>query len=726
MRKTLVMPFIGAAATLLLLAGCGGGGGGGSEPPPTPPRANPATVTLDEDTQASGTMTGVAGEGGTLSFSVRTQPASGNLAVSGADYTYTPDADFFGTDSFTFIATESGRNSAPATVTLNVTGVNDAPTAADSNETTDEDTELTANVSATDIEGDALTLTVETQASNGTVTAGSGTEFTYTPAANFFGTDSFTFTVSDGPETTAPATVTIEVASVNDAPELAAATLNIVAGTVETVDMVGTDIENDTLTYRLTDEFDQATIANDPTDTGLFDVDAAYGTYGADQATVVANDGVDDSAPVTIDITIQVPVTTPNITFDVYDGEFSTFANAVEEGPDGTIYVAGTVTGEIADPSPDTQIRTFIASHDETGVRTRVVYFDNTRITNLATGFNSDLFTAAGSDVNNALVVRVLSLDANGDPDTDATANAPYLGGRSFQDLELVSVPDVGFYAVANDNQVHLVNYSGTLVSSTSILDPISDLVHRYDAMDVRVLGNEVHVAGGVFTCFDDGTDCSGGSGTIGFVLRLDLAGNPLGIIALSGFPRDVAILADGRIVAHIGETLYLLNTDGSIVWQRPISGTTLGLVGLDAAEDIYWWAYDSVGLEMIATRLTVDNSLVWQTSSSITVLGTLFPKGLHVDDYGNMFISLNEQYNVGLDGLGRVVNAHADYSGVWQWTEISEPSDMSASSGNRTSRTRLTSSYRLVTISNDNRGNLDQPDGHVFFNAISPAPPSP
>ncbi|MDJ0758984.1 MAG: Ig-like domain-containing protein [Woeseiaceae bacterium] len=722
MRKTLFLSVIGAAA---LLAGCGGGGGG-SEPPPTPPRANPATVALDEDTQASGTMTGVAGEGGTLSFSVRTQPSNGSLDVAGADYTYTPDADFFGTDSFTFVATESGRSSAPATVTLNVAGVNDAPTSADSNATTDEDTELTGNVSATDVDGDALTLTVETQASNGTVAAGAGTEFTYTPAANYFGTDSFTFTISDGAETTAPATVTIDVAPVNDAPELQSATLNIVAGTVETVDMVGTDIENDTLAYRLTDEFDQATIANDPTNTGLFDVDAAYGTYGADQATVVANDGVDDSAPVTIDITIQVPVTTPNITFDVYDGEFSTFTNAVDEGSDGTIYVTGSVNGEIADPSPDTQVRTFVATHDETGVRSRVVYFDNTRIANLATGFGGGLFTAAGTDVNNNLAVRVLSLDASGDPDTDATANAPYNGSRSFQNLELVHVPGTGFYAISNDNQVHLVNYAGALVSSVSIPAPISDLVHRYDAMDVRVLGNELLVAGGVLTCFDDGSACNGGSGTLGFVMRLDLAGNPLEIIALSGYPRDVAILADGRIAAHIDETLYLLNTDGSIVWQRGISGTTLGLVGLDAAEDIYWWAYDSDDLEMVATRLTADNTLVWQTTSSITVLGTLFPNGLHVDTYGNMFISLNEQYNVGPDGLGRVVNAHADYSGVWQWTEISEPSDMNANGTNPTSKSLLSSSYRLVTIATDDRGNVDQPDGYVFFNAISPAPPAP
>jgi hypothetical protein len=725
MQENLDLRVIGITATLLLLAGCGGGGGD-STPPPTPPTANAASVTLDEDTQALGTLTGVAGEGGSLSFSVQTQPSNGGLSVSGADYTYTPDPDFFGTDSFMFIVTESGRNSAPAMVTLNVTGINDAPTAANSNATTNEDTDLMGNVSATDVDGDTLTLSVATQAANGIVSAGIGTEFTFTPNANFFGTDSFTFTISDGMETTAPATVTIDVTSVNDAPELTSATLNVAAGSVETVDMRGTDIENDTLTYRLSDDFDQATVSNNPADTGLFDVDAAYGTYGPDQATVIASDGIDDSAPVTIDITIQVPVTTPSITFDVYDGEFSSFANAVDEGLDGTIYVAGTVVGELTDPSPDSQFRTFVALHDETGTRTRVVYFDNSRITNFATGFDSGLYTAVGYEVDSRLTVRTMSLDANDDPATDASVTVPYTISRSQEDLELVHVPGVGFYAIANDNRVHLISYAGALVSTVAIPAPISDLVNKYDAMDVRILGNEVIVAGGLFTCSDDGSVCNGGSGTAGFVLRLDLAGNPLEITALTGFPRDVAILADGRIAAHIGETLYLLGTDGSIVWQRAIAGTTLGLVGLDAAEDIYWWAYDSTNLQMIASRVTVDDALVWQSNSSITVLGTLFPNNMHVDTYGNMFVSLNEQYNLNLDGLGRIINAHADYAGTWQWTEISEPSDMNANGSNRTSKSLLSSSYRLVTIATDNRNNVDQPDGYVFFNAISPAPPSP
>ena len=725
MRKHYKRRIVGVAVATLL-ASCGGGGGNGGPPAPTPPRATAGAETLDEDTQVQGTLTGVAGEGGALSFSVQTQPSNGSLAVTGADYTYTPDPDFFGTDRFTFVVTESGRRSAPATITLNVTGINDAPTSVDSNALATEDTVLAGNVAAMDVDGDTLTLTIETPTVNGVVAPGAGTAFTYTPAPNYFGPDSFTYTVSDGTETTSAVTVTIDVASVNDAPELTPVTLNVTAGTVETIDMTGTDIENDPLTYRATVDFAQATVANDPTDTGLFDVDAAYGTFGSDQATVVANDGMDDSAPATIDISIQVPTTTPNITFDVYDGEFLSTANATDEGPDGTIYVAGTVLGQVADPSPDNQFRTFVAIHDATGVRTGIVYFDDSRLTNFATGFNGGLFTVVGTEIGAPLTVRTASLDAGNGPDVDASATVPYAISRTGQTVELVHVQDTGFYAISNDNRVHWISYAGAIASTVAIPSPVSDLVSSYEAMDARVLGDEVVIAGGLFTCTDDGSVCNGGVGTAGFILRLDLSGNPIDIVEMTGFPRDVSVLSDGRVAAHIGETLYLLNTDGSIAWERVIPDTTLGLVELDAEEDIYWWAYDSVNFQMIATRVTVDNALVWESTTPIAVLGVLFPNGMHVDAYGNMFVSLNEQYNVNPDAFGRIVNAHADYSGTWQWTEFSEPSDMNANGQNRTSKSLLTSGYVLVTVATDDRGALEQPDGHAFFNAVSPAPPPP
>ncbi|MGF1523392.1 MAG: Ig-like domain-containing protein, partial [Leptolyngbyaceae cyanobacterium] len=130
--------------------------------------------------------------------------------------TYTPDAGFSGTDSFTYEVSD-GALTDTATVTVNVSDVNGAPTAADDSFTIDEDTVLSDTVAAndTDPDGDVLTFALEAGAANGAVDLNADGTFTYTPDADFFGTDSFTYTVSDG-ELTDTATVNIEVNDVVD------------------------------------------------------------------------------------------------------------------------------------------------------------------------------------------------------------------------------------------------------------------------------------------------------------------------------------------------------------------------------------------------------------------------------------------------------------------------------------------------------------------------------
>ena len=86
--------------------------------------------------------------------------------------------------------------------------------------TTAEDTALAITLTGTDTDGDPLTFAVGAP-SNGTL-SGAAPNLTYTPNANFNGTDSFTFTVNDGTASSAPATVSITVSAVNDPPILAA------------------------------------------------------------------------------------------------------------------------------------------------------------------------------------------------------------------------------------------------------------------------------------------------------------------------------------------------------------------------------------------------------------------------------------------------------------------------------------------------------------------------
>jgi Ca2+-binding RTX toxin-like protein len=136
-------------------------------------------------------------------------------------FSYTPGANFFGADSFTYQARDaSGALSNVATVFLNVQNVNDAPVAGNAAFSTDEDVALEALLPATDIDGDALTFENLGGPSHGTLELLGAAAFRYTPNANFFGSDSFTFRASDGLLPSGIGTVSVDVAPVNDAPGL--------------------------------------------------------------------------------------------------------------------------------------------------------------------------------------------------------------------------------------------------------------------------------------------------------------------------------------------------------------------------------------------------------------------------------------------------------------------------------------------------------------------------
>ena len=81
-----------------------------------------------------------------------------------------------------------------------------------------------ALLTATDVDGDPLTFTKATDPAHGTVIVNSDGTYTYTPATNYTGPDSFTYTVSDGNGGTVTKTVTINVTPVNDAPVISAIT----------------------------------------------------------------------------------------------------------------------------------------------------------------------------------------------------------------------------------------------------------------------------------------------------------------------------------------------------------------------------------------------------------------------------------------------------------------------------------------------------------------------
>ncbi len=145
-----------------------------------------------------------------LSIQSVTQGTNGSASINGTTVVYTPTANWSGNDSFTYTITD-GELTATETVTVTVNAVNDTPVVADDSATVDENDSAVINVLDNDSDIDLDTLTIEsvTQGSNGTVSF-DATTVTYTPVTGFSGADSFTYSVTDGTETTT-ATVSITV-----------------------------------------------------------------------------------------------------------------------------------------------------------------------------------------------------------------------------------------------------------------------------------------------------------------------------------------------------------------------------------------------------------------------------------------------------------------------------------------------------------------------------------
>ncbi|MEU6076948.1 Ig-like domain-containing protein [Micromonospora sp. NPDC047074] len=182
-----------------------------------PPVASPAAVSTGEDTPLTIDLTTYVDdpEAGTLTFAV-TQPPAGQGGVTcttAGVCTYTPPANFNGLTSFGYTATDPGARSASATVTVTVSPVNDPPVATADTAATTSGSAVVVHVLAndTDIDGDRLTVVPGSGATaHGSYTCDPAA-CVYTPAANFTGTDSFTYRVTDPGNGTSTGTVTITV-----------------------------------------------------------------------------------------------------------------------------------------------------------------------------------------------------------------------------------------------------------------------------------------------------------------------------------------------------------------------------------------------------------------------------------------------------------------------------------------------------------------------------------
>jgi Ca2+-binding RTX toxin-like protein len=191
------------------------------------------SVSTDEDTVLNGTISASDPNDDTLTFAITTGPANGSVSINSSTgaYVYTPLANYNGSDSFTVSITDIWGATVSQTVNVTVASVNDAPvTAAAGSHSTAEDSAVSGTILASDVDGDALSFSIAAGPANGTVSINASTgEYTYTPAENFSGSDSFVVSVKDPSGAEATQTVSVDIAAIADAPAITAADMTVSA-----------------------------------------------------------------------------------------------------------------------------------------------------------------------------------------------------------------------------------------------------------------------------------------------------------------------------------------------------------------------------------------------------------------------------------------------------------------------------------------------------------------
>ncbi|MDF2075175.1 retention module-containing protein [Pseudomonas mendocina] len=213
------------------------------------------TKVTDEDQSVSGQIVASDADGDKLSYVIQSGVAHGSIllnTVTGA-YTYTPNKDYNGTDSFTIRVYDPKGGYADSVVNITINPVNDAPVSGPQSLTTDEDVAVSGKVNAIDVDGDALTYSIANGngPQHGTVTLNADGTFNYVPNKDYNGQDRFTVTISDGKGGTTTSVISLDITPVNDLPVTADQTKVTDEDQSVSGQIAASDVDGDKLTYTI-------------------------------------------------------------------------------------------------------------------------------------------------------------------------------------------------------------------------------------------------------------------------------------------------------------------------------------------------------------------------------------------------------------------------------------------------------------------------------------------
>ncbi|SVD32960.1 uncharacterized protein METZ01_LOCUS385814, partial [marine metagenome] len=260
--------------------------------------------------------------------------------LSGNDLTFTPNQDFNGSESFTIIVNDGDLEDSEI-FTVTILAVNDAPVLATVSDVSfNEDGLANASLLGSDVDGDQLTFSI----TEGTdiVAVVDGSNVSFSAPLNFNGSESFTVSVTDG-EYTDSQTITVTVITVNDAPIANAAAGTTAEDQSVVINLSGSDIDGDNLTFSLGDDATSGSVS----------IDGSLATYtpnidfnGSDSFTFSVSDGeYSASASVDVDVTAvnDAPVLAlvSDVSFDEDQGGSTNLSGSDVDGDDLSYNIIG-------------------------------------------------------------------------------------------------------------------------------------------------------------------------------------------------------------------------------------------------------------------------------------------------------------------------------------------------------------------------------------------------
>ena len=378
-----------------------------SEAPNHAPTASNESITLNQDASKTFTLRANDVDGDTLTYPVYTSPAHGTLSGQEPNITYTPNAGYFGADSFTFKAYDGKLYSQLRTVTITVTEVpagNRAPVAKSKNVSMDWNTGMFIDLEGTDADGDTLTYTIVSQPSH--LREGFEEDLAndlpsalYYSAVGYHGTDSFTYRVYDGKVYSNTATVNITINNTNSQPRAYNRNYRIERNTNANIVLQSMDSDHDPITYHIVAQPSHGSVSGSA-ESRIYQPETNF--VGTDSFTYKVNDGKEDSDVKTI-------------TIEVYKNNRAPIANAQSLNIEKDTSKPFTLTGSDADRDTLTYKITAQPTHGTlTGTAPSMNYVPNTGYT----GDDQFKFLVNDGTVDSeekTVSVVVFSNDANSD-----------------------------------------------------------------------------------------------------------------------------------------------------------------------------------------------------------------------------------------------------------------------------------------------------------------------